>query len=435
MKRFRPLLFWGHLAAGVLGAVVILVMSFTGALLALKPQIQKWVDRDVRSVVPLGSPRLGAYGLLTSVHHARPDASIQSLAFDADPTVAATVSLGREGNVYVNPYTGVVIGVASVRTSEFFQSMTSWHRYMGATGESRATGRAATGVSNLAFLLLGLSGLYLWWPRALTVRHLKPIVWFRGTSTARARDFNWHNTIGFWSLPAIIVMTLSGAVMSYQWGNNLVYRLTGSPLPPGRVAPGGPDGVENRAGRGGEQAAGREGGPEARQRRPEGTGPGPAAVIPAALDLLVARAEQQVPTWSQLSLRLPGRDGAPVPFTITDGAQWNQFARSQLTLNSASGEIVNWQPYDAQSLGQKMRGWLRFTHTGELGGLAGQIVAGLGCMGGVFLVYTGLSLAVRRLWSWSLWARLGRRQRARVAPPISNAVPASASNPFHESEA
>jgi uncharacterized iron-regulated membrane protein len=134
-------------------------------------------------------------------------------------------------------------------------------------------------------------------------------------------------------------------------------------------------------------------------------------VIPADLDKVWARAEQQVPTWSQLSMRLPNREDGPVAFTITDGANWNAFARSNLTLNAATAEVVQWQPYEASSLGQKARGWLRFAHTGELGGLTGQIIAGLGCLGGVFLVYTGLSLAFRRLWNWALWNRLGARRR------------------------
>ena len=52
MKRFRSILFWTHLTAGVLASVVIFVMSFTGVVLALKPQIQEWVERDVRQVTP-----------------------------------------------------------------------------------------------------------------------------------------------------------------------------------------------------------------------------------------------------------------------------------------------------------------------------------------------------------------------------------------------
>ena len=124
-------------------------------------------------------------------------------------------------------------------------------------------------------------------------------------------------------------------------------------------------------------------------------------------------------------MRLPTRQGGPVVFTITDGANWNAFARSNLTLNS-SGAVVQWQPYEGNNLGQKVRGWLRFAHTGELGGLPGQMVAGVGCLGGVFLVYTGLSLAFRRLWNWALWKSLSLSRRnpidvASTLPPSTRA--------------
>jgi hypothetical protein len=145
--------------------------------------------------------------LLSAVKAARPDSSPQSLALARDPSLAAIVGLGREGSLYVNPYTAAVLGSASLRTSEFFQSMTDWHRYVAMSGESRATGRSITGISNAAFLVLALSGLYIWWPKQLTRKALKPIVWFRQTSTGRARDFNWHNTIGFWCLIPIVIMT------------------------------------------------------------------------------------------------------------------------------------------------------------------------------------------------------------------------------------
>ncbi len=401
MKQLRTAVFWLHLLSGVTAGTVILIMSATGVVLALKPQIQNWIERDVRSVAPQPA-RLGAQRLLAAVKDARPDSSPQSLTVARDPAIAAIVGLGREGNLYVNPYTGAILGTGSARTTEFFQSMTNWHRYLAATGEYRATGRSATGVSNFAFLILSITGLYVWWPKQFTRKGLKPIVWFRRTSTGRARDFNWHNTIGFWCLIPIVIMTVSGVVMSYPWANDLVYRLSGSPVPV------------------------RGGGPRGPQREPA------TPVIPAELDRIWTRAEAQVPSWSLLTMRLPGRDGAPVAFTITDGANWNAFARSNLTLNGASGAVVEFQPYENNNLGQKIRGWLRFAHTGELGGLPGQILAGLGCLGGVFLVYTGLALAWRRLWNWSLWGRLGLgRRRARRAPADTPA-PSSGREPVLE---
>ena len=106
-------------------------------------------------------------------------------------------------------------------------------------------------------------------------------------------------------------------------------------------------------------------------------------------------------------MRLPNREGMPVSFTITDGRSWNAFARSQLTVDAGSGDVRQWQPYESSSLGQKARGWFRFGHTGELAGIPGQVIAGLGCTGGVVLVWTGLSLALRRLFNWRLWRSLG----------------------------
>ena len=141
------------------------------------------------------------------------------------------------------------------------------------------------------------------------------------------------------------------------------------------------------------------------------------------IDDIWRRGEQQVPTWRTMSVRLPNAAGGPATFTINDAQTWNRFARSTLTLDSATAAVRQWQPYEAGSLGLKARGWLRFAHTGELGGLTGQIVAGIGCLGGVVLVWTGLALAWRRFLNWAVWARLRRRVSTR--PNRGDALPAS----------
>jgi uncharacterized iron-regulated membrane protein len=111
-------------------------------------------------------------------------------------------------------------------------------------------------------------------------------------------------------------------------------------------------------------------------------------------------------------IRLPPRAGGPVAFSMSDRNYWNSFARSTLTLDGATGADVRWEPYAASSRGQKVRGWMRFAHTGELGGLTGEFVAGLASAGGAFLVWTGISLALRRLAAW----RARRAARATETP-------------------
>ncbi len=105
--------------------------------------------------------------------------------------------------------------------------------------------------------------------------------------------------------------------------------------------------------------------------------------------------------------------------SMSDRDHWNSYARSTLTLDGRTGADVRWEPYVATSLGQKARGWLRFAHTGELGGLAGEAFAGAASAGGGFLVWTGVALALRRLSAWRARRHLPRpfakRRTARVA--------------------
>ncbi|HEX6214823.1 MAG TPA: PepSY domain-containing protein, partial [Vicinamibacterales bacterium] len=58
------------------------------------------------------------------------------------------------------------------------------------------------------------------------------------------------------------------------------------------------------------------------------------------------------------------------------------------------------ETFERLSAGRRARSWLRFAHTGEFYGLMGQTIAGIASLGGVFLVYTGFALAIRRLLAW-----------------------------------
>jgi uncharacterized iron-regulated membrane protein len=392
--KLRTILFWTHLAAGVVAGLVILIMSVTGTLLTFQQSVLRMVERSQRYVeAPPGGQRLDVDVLLERVRLAMPGADATTVTLDSDPEVTASVALGQRGTVFVNPYTGDVLGTGSPRARAFYRSVTSWHRYLSVEGEHRATARAITGACNAAFLVLAVTGLYLWWPKQWTWKHVSAVVLFRGGLTGTARDFNWHNVIGFWCAPVLVVLTATGMVISYSWASNLVYTLTGSPRPVVAGRGGGPGGA------GGEEGAGRGG--------------------RVSLESLVARAERQVPAWRTMIIRMPARPGGPVAFSMSGREYWNSFARSTLTLDGRTGAEVRWEPYAASSAGQKLRGWMRFAHTGELGGLAGEAVAGLASAGGGFLVWTGIALALRRFSAWRARRRAAALRRetpdARVA--------------------
>src|SRR4029077_5680996 len=128
-----------------------------------------------------------------------------------------------------------------------------------------------------------------------------------------------------------------------------------------RPAPGG--------GRGGRAAD-----PRAPEEHPARTAEGRA---PVGLDALWARAERQVPGWVLISQRVSARPDGPVIFVIQEPTGWHPTPPSQHTPPSdpTPPEIVRWEPCADQSLGRRLRSWVRPLHTGEAGGAAGQAVA------------------------------------------------------------
>jgi uncharacterized iron-regulated membrane protein len=367
MNRRQRAIFWLHLVSGVVGGIVIFIMCVTGALLSFEKNIIELAESDQRYVSVRGE-RLPMSAILESVITADPDAKPSSVVVQSDPSAAVTVSMGRSGQVFVDPYTGDITGQGNSSVRQFFHTVTDLHRYIALSGDGRAIGKAITGACNLMFLFLAISGIYIWMPREFTLSRLRPITWFRRTNSGKARDFNWHNTIGFWTSTILIVLTVTAAVISYQWAGDLVYTLTGNDPP--------------------------------RQQGPRQSAPGPEQpfTVPANLDALWSTAMTHTEGWNSISLRLPiGKEAA---FTIDEARSLNKFGRSSLTLNASDAAVAKWEPYLEQNSARQIRSWMRFTHTGESFGLIGQFVGMIACIGGAFLVYTGFSLALRRFRGW-----------------------------------
>ena len=254
--------------------------------------------------------------------------------------------------------------------------MTAWHRYLALEGASRATGKMITGAANLGFLFLVVSGLYLWFPRVWTWLQFKNVLWFRRGLAPKARHFNWHNAIGFWSAVPLAIVVAGALPISYPWASNLVYRLAGDSPAAG---------------------SGRTGASASNRRPPYST---------RRCRRLVARRHAAVPAWRTITDAPGDVEKAPIVITVDDGYAGQPQKRRTLTFDRATAAIAKDEAFESLSAGRRARSWLRFAHTGEFYGLTGQTIAGLASVGGAFLVYTGLSLAFRRLASWI------RRRRA-----------------------
>ena len=370
MRLFRSVVFWMHLVCGVVAGVVVLIMSITGVALTYEKQMLEWADRGAWTAPSLvGARHLPPETLLAKAAAAQPGLAPTGFTLRAPAAAPATVTFQGNKSLLIDPYTGTIVGEPPAGLRNFFRTMTVWHRYLALDGTSRATGRAITGAANLGFLFIVLSGIYLWFPRVWTWLQFKNVLWFRGGLPGKTRDFNWHNVIGFWSAVPLAVVVAGAVPISYPWASNLVYRLVGEapPAPAQGARPAVPPRAES---------------------------------VPVdGLDAAYARAQERVPAWRTITVRLTGGPRAPFVFTVDEGYSGQPQKRDTLTV-SRTGEIEKSEKFSDLSAGRRLRSWLRFAHTGEIYGLTGQTIAGIVSAGGVVLVYTGIALAFRRFTAW-----------------------------------
>ncbi len=398
MKLFRSVLFWLHLATGVVAGVVILIMCVTGVALTYEKQMLEWADRRSGSVpLPADARPLPPETLLAAVVAAEPGAAPTGITVRSDPRAPVTVNLEGGRPRLVDPYTGALLGEPSPRLRAFFRTMTDWHRWIALQDTSRATGKAITGAANLGFLFIVLSGLYLWVPRVWSRLQFAQVLWFRGGLPGKARDFNWHNVIGIWSAIPLAIVVAGAVPISFPWASNLVYRIAGEapPAPPQAARPGGaPPAAGRRPGASDAEARGGERGGGERARRPPLVSRSPDSMRRGRPP------RPQVPAWRTTSVRLGGPAQAPFVITLDEGYGGQPQYRRTLSVDRASAAIVKSESFDDLGPGRRLRSWLRFAHTGEIYGLPGQTVAGLVSAGGAVLVYTGIALALRRFVAW-----------------------------------
>ena len=369
MIGFKKLIFWLHLICGISMGLIVFTMSVTGVILTYEKQIARWADGfDVQPPSP-EARQLGPTALLNKAF-ADTGKRPTSVQFRSDPSEPARIGFGRE-SVAVDPYTGAAFGEGAVGVRGFFRTMILWHRWLGQEGDGRAVGKAITGACNLGFLFIIVTGSYLWWPKIWSWKYLRPIVLFRRGLAPKARDFNWHNVFGVWCAVPLFIVVATGSFFSYSWTTDILYALTGE-----------------------ERAQGRRGGPA--------QGPEDSTQPPNfdELDELFEKATAVEPDWKIATIRLPEKQAAPVAFSMDRGNGFRPDLRSTLVLHRTTGKIVQRETYADMGRAQIARTWIRWLHTGEAGGLAGQTLAGIVSLAACFLVYTGWMLSWRRFQAW-----------------------------------
>ena len=391
----RTIVFRLHLTVAAAAGVVILMLAATGVVLSLEEAVTGLAERRYVVAAPEGTERLPLEEIAAAAGF-----TATSLSYRSDPRAPVRVHEGQERYADVNPYTGHVLATGPGGLERFFEAAHDWHRWFNVSGGSVRRARAVTGAVNVAFLFLLLTGPILWIPRPVARRSLAKAVLFRRGAKGAKRDFNWHQVVGIWSVVPLAVIAATGAVSSYPAVGDRVYPMVGNVVPAGAWPVGS---ASNAAG---VEAAGVEGTSSERAPISEDAARLPDPDLSAAL----ATAAAWAPEWRTLVLHLPRPSDREVRVEVRGGRAGQPHRTGSLTLDAASGAVRAWETFANDTPARRAQQFLRYAHTGEYWGLGGQLLAGLFSLAAALMVWTGLSLALRRL---------RRFVRLRRAPPTN----------------
>lgn len=371
----RTVLFRLHLSVALAAGLFIVTMALTGVVLACEDAVMSLAERGRSVAVREGVPHLSPEEILSAVEAW--DASsgdpftATSIEFRNRPGAAVQVHAGRDRRVFVDPYTGQVVGTGFPLLEGFFEGVRGWHRWLGASGGGVRKGRTVTGAANVAFLFLLLTGPLLWLPRRITRKNLVENLVFRRGVRGPGRQLNWHYVVGIWSFVPLVVISVTGVVMSYPGVGDRVYPVAGAVMGGG----GGEFAGEGRGVRAGQGLAG-----------------------------ALAAAGAQVPGWRSIVLTVPRPDHAQVRVDVRTGRSGQPQKATVLTVDRETGAVISVESFRDETPSHRAQEFLRYAHTGEYWGLAGQALAGLFALAVVVLAWTGFTVA---LVMWRL--RRGKR--------------------------
>ncbi|MGV7107334.1 PepSY-associated TM helix domain-containing protein [Flavobacterium sp. U410] len=122
-------------------------------------------------------------------------------------------------SVYVNPFTGEILGIYD-ETRSFFNIIKSIHySFMLNT----SWGVYVCGIPTLIFVFMLISGIVLWWPKNKNAR--KQRFWFnwKNVKKWKRKNYDLHNVLGFYASTFAFIIAITGLYYSFFFIQALIY--------------------------------------------------------------------------------------------------------------------------------------------------------------------------------------------------------------------
>lgn len=398
IKIFRKLHLWLSVPFGI----IITLICFSGAMLIFEQEITRAIRHDVYYVAEVKDAPLPMGELMESVKATLPDSvSITGITVfsDKDRTYQVNLSKPRRASLFVDQYSGQISG--KYERMGFFSTMFKLHRWLldsaNPHGDGVKVGKLLVGISTLIFVIVLITGIVIWFPRAKN--NLR-----RSLSISFAKGWKgfWkglHVAGGMYALIFVLAMALTGLTWSFNWYRTAFYAVCGVEHTPRnfgqteQIKSDDRSGGEGHRGNGfhGEGRHGRGEGFHGEGHRGHGEGFG-------------GHRRSEFGRWQQVydQLKVQNPDAPQITVgketaTVTLSDFGNGRASDRYEFNRRSGEVTLVTKYSDSTGADKLRGWIYSIHTGSLGGLVTRILWLLGALLGASLPLTGYYIWIKKL--------------------------------------
>ena len=201
-----------HFYAGLFVAPFMILLALTGIIYLFKPQLDPLLYDHLLNVTP-AHHSLSADEQLSRVQATYPQGHISQYLPPINPQRSGQFVVhngGHELNVFINPYTGQVLGEQDAKLNlQAVARALHGELMIGTLGDRLVELAAGWGV------VLVVSGLYLWWPRGQSAAG---ILWPRLSRRGRVLWRDLHAVTGFWGAALLLFMLISGMTWTGFWG-------------------------------------------------------------------------------------------------------------------------------------------------------------------------------------------------------------------------
>jgi len=374
--KLKKTIFWLHLYIGLTVGLVILALSVSGTLLTYERQVVEWADHLPITIGQSERSPLRVDQITAIANQSEAPLKTVEVKFLQEAGTPITVYMEERHSLLMNPYSGEILRRGDSVAAQVFDSITRFHRWFALTDKALDTGQMIIALSNLAFFLLIISGIYLWLPPLWRQSVLKTKLIFNfKTKSTRARYYNWHQVAGFWLLLPLMIISLTAMVFYFPWANDAVYAVYGESAD--QHLHSAPDEIRDR--------------PALLKKV--------AVTQQSLLEHAIKHASSKgVDDWYSLWMQIPESSTDTIDFYFDRSIGGQPTKAYELTLSN-NGSVMSWKSFSDKTPGDQARVYIRYLHTGEIYGFLGQTIAGIASLAACLLVFTGLMLAWRRLFT------------------------------------